>query len=186
MNRTWSPTRTFRVSGPTSTTSDHTQRLIGAAAVAGMTSPPLERRSLSSGSFTRMRSAVRRIFSTASGTARDASGGGTGRSFGGAICGGLYGPRRGHPRVGRRCSVEDGRGDAAPVLRTPPHERGDPEGPLVPPMQGVVPGEAHPAVDLDGPLAGRHRGVCRPGLGRGGRGRRVGFALRDRPPRPVA
>lgn len=62
MNSTRSPARTLRVSGPVSITSDQTHRRMGVAAVAGIRRPPLDFRSPSPGTATRMRSAVSRIW----------------------------------------------------------------------------------------------------------------------------
>src|SRR5436190_14084260 len=107
MNRTRSPTFTLRVSGPTRTTCDHTHRFTGEAAVAGMTRPPFDRRSLSSGTFTRIRSAVSRMLPTASGTACW-SGWETERSFDVAMS-----------PDSRRLSVQDGGSDLGPVLGGP-------------------------------------------------------------------
>src|SRR6266508_4931088 len=175
-NRILSPGFTFLVSGPIRTTSDHSHRFMWGAAVAGITRPALDRRSVSSGTRMRMRSAVRRIRSEVSGSPT-VSIADTGRSLG------L------RPAIPRNCRgqsafVEKIGGDPGPELATPSHERGDPECPFVEAMQRVLPGEPDPAVGLDGPLAYGHGCFRRPGLGRGGGPSGLRLSLRHCPRSP--
>src|SRR5204863_9316458 len=61
----------------------------------------------------------------------------------------------------------------------------EPEGALVEPVQGVLPGEADAAVCLDGALAGRDRGLGCEGFRRRGRERRALVLLGYAPRCPV-
>src|SRR5207248_11072316 len=130
MNSTRSPLLTLRVSGPDRITSDHTHRRMGVAAVAGISSPPLDLRSASSGTRTSNRSPVRRIF-----------GGGAAAGSGLST---LRRPARDGmaPIVwrGSAPSGEDGRGDAGPEVVGRAEEGADGEGALVEAGQWVFPG----------------------------------------------
>src|SRR2546427_12978954 len=85
---------------------------------------------------------------------------------------------------GRAALVEECSGHRAAKLAPPPEDGGDAEGAFVIAVQGVLPGEPDPAVDLDGPLAGGDR--CLGGASPGGcrRPRSPPGALFNGPSRP--
>src|SRR5207248_9239282 len=136
MNSTRSPLLTLRVSGPDRITSDHTHRRMGVAAVAGISSPPLDLRSASSGTRTSHRSPVRRIFG-------EGSAAGSGLSTLRRLA------RDGMAPIvwpGSAPSVQDGRSHPGSKLVGGTEERADRQHALVETVQRVFPGEADPTV----------------------------------------